>query len=325
MDLTLKMLTMNTLRDIHFSISYWLYTHAITKAEANAAIKRRLEDVITSAKKENKLETTDPELLELYSGIKTSAANGQATTKPIFNIMEDFIKNVERAKVFRAHVNPDYNATNVWIYSNMPEYFLKHPIKGLETKVVRSFDEVDYDSQSLYLSVPEFVANCTMAGHIKAPIEFRFTAPRYDTKKKSEIQRFLYSIAVHVGEFKKVSLKNNIQEWSFTVIPNGDDIFAMNASVEAREKLIDIVEGDSTGKTYLICLEDEPITPKGFKTQADVQKFLDSFEEDIVSLSAEKNPTSIYLDTTTHLMSIKNAKGDTLPLTKFRFNLKKAK
>ena len=323
MNTSFEMASASTLRDIHFATTYWLYTKAITKAEASKAIKKRMDTIVKTAINDEAIDSVDKEMLELYGAVIKTEASKATTIKPVFNLMSDFLANVDVAKIFRSFVNPEYNTTNVWVYSNVPEYFLKHPISVLETKIVDSFDAIEFESHSLYLCIPEFVENCTLSGHIKSPIEVRFTAPQYDTKKKNEVQRLLYSLEVFMSDIKKVSLKNNIQEWGFTINPNKEDDLGTAASLRVKEQLAEIVEDRSTGKAYLICLENQPITAKGFKTQADVQKFLDEIESDIFSLSSEKAPLHIYLDTTLHLMSVQNAKGDTLPLTKFRFNLKK--
>lgn len=306
-----------TLFDIYFAASYFMLTNRITHVDATKVITESVLDVINAAKVRNNIDTY---LLHFYDTAIAPYLTKRVVqrTRPLIKDLELAVEYSQRHKAFLTYVLPQHGYHG-WMYSAIPVFFSQHDIPNLKCHFVDSFSESELgaDEPGIMFSMEEFRNNCLQSGYIKADctIKVRVIAKRYDTKVRELARETLKNLRIVVSDAKKEFLKDNMQVWSFEILPNSADIENFQKSQLNREKLKKIIDGESTGKTYFAYLDDEQLSTKGFKSLSDIQSLIDSMDH--LTIATDTTKTAFILNCTLYLLSFRNKKGDVISLEKF--------
>ncbi|MEL0637671.1 hypothetical protein V6259_12960 [Marinomonas sp. TI.3.20] len=309
-----------TLSDVHFALNYAVLTGKIKQADAPDMLLMGLNTIVKKAKAKDALSDADIHVISFMQHLRS----GKVTTRtgmfirPLMKMLDERVEENRQMNVFFNYIETVEKAHAAWIYSNLPQYFLENPIDGINTKYMKHFRESEITDTSLVISEEQILNNCFSAGYIKSPIEFRLHTPRGDTKTKQKVVDMFDRYGLGHTKPEKVGLANNLQEWAFSIPLKNIDIAHLEASKQVNAKFKEAVEQYATGSAYFVYFENERITTKGFKNQADIQTFLDAIKKEIICLNSAEEPQYLYLSGTLHLMCIKNRQGKTLPLSRFK-------
>lgn len=306
------------LSDIHYAIHYWLATKRIKQREVSSIVNKISDKIVADAQSKEAIDDIDihfAQFFELQSKTKDSSL-----PRPTLVVMDEVVALSATLEKFLDYVKPQYRAHVAWQYSKIPNYFVENPIDGIDSLAVSDFSGTPHITKpSLVFSVAEFLKGCTTAGYIRHSMELRLFAQRGDQKAKNKVIKLFDYLGILITKFERINLKNNLIEYSFHITVRNSDTDNLIASKNTNSKYAELISKVSTGNSYFVYFDDELAIEKGFKTQADIQKFIIDIKDNIICLDGAKNPTHIYLKQTIHLLNFRNKKGDTISLSKFRF------